>query len=197
MLNIKYTKTNEVVTTKDAAKILNLSVSSIRILANKGIIISWNTPGGHRRYEKNSLLNYKKNLQDKNIINEKICIKIISDENIPITEDLKNLIDVFDIEFWSSLPEAYLSFSSKAPDIIIFNMRIPLKDQIENILALDEYISNMNKKIAAICMGESINLAHNVRQKISGSTKLINEDLTNQWIKSFVLGISSAKFISK
>lgn len=195
----------EVVTTKEAAEILDLSVTSVQRLADKDTFVSWKTSGGHRRYDKNSLLIYKKRLQNSGLDNsikngKKFFIKIISNEYLDINGFLsknKDALCNFDISLWPTLPEAYLSFSEQRPDIIIFSMNIPLRQQIENLLALDEFINSSFKKILAICLTKSRNLEFSVRHDISGSVKIVDGAITDQWLDTFLLGLLASLPISE
>lgn len=190
-------KNNEVVTTKMAADILDLSVSSVQVLADKEMFTSWKTPGGHRRYDKNSLMLYKSKLQNQNIGNQikdgrLICVKIISNETIVFNKILKEINsdeEIFDLSCWSSLSEAYLSFSRTIPDILIIGIKKPLREQIENIIALNDYIINSGKNISTICLSDSKNLEFSVRHSISKSIKIIEGVLTDKWLAIFLLGL--------
>lgn len=195
----------EAITTKTAAQILNLSVSSVQMLANKEMFLSWKTPGGHRRFDKNSILLYKNKLQNQTTEDQikngrLICIKIISNEIINFDNIFKeeNLDEnIFNLSCWSSLSEAYLSFSDKIPDVLIIGIKKPLREQIENITALNDFIANTGKNISTICLSDSKNLEFSVRHSISKSIKIIEGPLTDKWLSTFLLGLMTSIKIEK
>lgn len=193
---------SEVITTRKAAQILNLSVTSVNALADKGNFVFWKTSGGHRRFEKNSLLNYKRKLEqpksdiDKEFPRE-IHIKVISDDSL-ISErfpsDIDSMFDVVSLSFWRSLPEAYLSFSDRMPDVIIFGMLIQLRQQVENILAINDFVEKSGRKITVIVLSDSKNLELGVAHLISKHVKIVESVLSAEWLRTFLLGISTYSY---
>ena len=192
---------HEVITTRKAAQILNLSVTSVQALADKGHFVFWKTSGGHRRYEKNSLLIYKRKMEQPKLGNKieyqrQISIKVISNDRLILEKFSSNRETTFDaisLSFWMSLPEAYLSFSDKMPDVIIFGMNIPLKQQVENILAINDFVENSGRRITVIVLNDSKNLQLSVEHLVSTHVKIVSSILSDEWLKTFLLGISTYK----
>ncbi|MCX7178861.1 MAG: response regulator [Proteobacteria bacterium] len=118
-------------TTRDAAKLLGVSVRTVQQWVDKGDLASWKTTGGHRRVMRNSVLRMVK--EDQRIVAdsiEKASVPVL------IIEDDEALLKLYRMQLsnWSfnvtiyTAPngfEGLVMLGEVAPRLLICDLRLP------------------------------------------------------------------------
>jgi excisionase family DNA binding protein len=191
----------QTVGTAKASEILGMSTSYVKNLVNRQEIQAWITPGGHRRIDLESLRRYQSRLQRpmsaQGVVheNKKPVIKVVS-ENITLSAELKGEFakwdKVYDISFWHSKQEAYLSFSHKLPDILIVQMSMTASQEVSTIVALKDFALQARKPIFVVCMSDWDDLGNKIRENWIPNVKVVPHTLNPEWLNTFLLGVSAA-----
>jgi excisionase family DNA binding protein len=190
----------QTVGTAKASEILGMSTSYVKNLVNRQEIQAWITPGGHRRIDLESLRRYQSRLQrpisaEGGHENKKPVIKVVS-ENITLSAELKGVFakwdKVYDISFWHSKQEAYLSFSHKLPDILILQMSMTASQEVSTIVALKDFALQARKPIFIVCMSDWNDLGNKIRESWIPHVKVVPHTLNPEWLNTFLLGVSAA-----
>lgn len=162
-------KTTDVyVTTRIAAKMLNVSLRTIQLWVESGILGAWKTPGGHRKVSVNSVNTVlkqrevslvKSDIQPAEIGNQE---SQHSDEfSILFVEDDEGLRKLFSYYFtnWKRSVqleiagngfEGLISLGSKVPDVLITDLAMPGINGFDLIRHLVESKQFKNLAIAVI-----------------------------------------------
>ena len=186
------------ISTAKAAKMLGLSTTMLQKLVDQNIFKAWKTPGGHRRIDVKSVLNYQANLKSDPISSTNYIdlpvIKLIFDEDI-LTEELINEVkkwsDHFDISFWNSVPDAFLSFSTRLPDILVIQLTTSVDHQRSMLIALDKFIHANDKSMTVLFSSESLSGIDFAGMKLNSNIKFCKISFTREWLSIFLLGAFS------
>lgn len=189
-------QSEQILSSTQAAGILNMSTSTLKTLADKSIIPSWKTMGGHRRFDLQTVLNIKEEMTAGARANPlssvgKSSVMVVSKLN-PSDPDLKihnDLANFYDISFEESLSEAYMKFYKKIPAIILVELENSIVQQLENMQFLDVLVKNNESNRIVVCLSNSKNLAMGMKSQISGKIKIVNGSLTGHWLTGFLMGI--------
>jgi excisionase family DNA binding protein len=150
------TKDKDYLTTHEAAKLLGISIRTAQIWANKGILRSWQTPGGHKRIVYQDV--------EKLLAERRQVLSIdhpINEINLLVIEDDPVLIQLY--EGWSetcNLPinlftamngfEGLIQSGICKPDVIISDLIMPKMDGFEMLQAMAESKDLQNAKVIVI-----------------------------------------------
>jgi excisionase family DNA binding protein len=183
------------ISTAQAARMLGMSTTMLQRLVDQNVFQAWKTPGGHRRIDLDSVLDYQKRIQKNPLEKEKKSelpiIKVIVDggsDYKKIMNEMKCWVGYFNISFWSSVPEAFLSFSAQLPDVLIVQTSAPLNDQVSNVLALDKFLKNTEKPFSVVYLSENPDLKVAVEKSIHESIQILNSLLSHEWLNVFMSG---------
>ena len=189
------------ISTTKASEILGMSTSYVKNLVNRKEIQAWTTPGGHRRIDLESLRRYQSKLQlpmiADHVVHEKKkpIIKVVS-ENIILSPELKVAFSkwstVYEISFWNSKQEAYLSFSQKLPDILIVKMSMTASQEVSTIIALKNFAQQARKPIFIVCMSDWADLGVKMRDNLITNVKVVSHTLHPEWLNTFMMGVYAA-----
>lgn len=183
------------ISTAKAAKMLGMSTSVLQKMVDEEIFKAWKTPGGHRRIEMESVLNYQESLRIGHTAKDKIkplpIIKIIIDD-----QDLLKIIEKetvawakkFDISFWDSVQYAFLSFSEKMPDVLIVQLSRPLNLQISTIIALDKFLKQSEKVFSVLVLSQYFEFDAEMKMDVGDYIKIHNVSMNSEFLNVFMLG---------
>jgi len=118
-----------VLSSAEAAKVLNVSLRTVQLWVEKGVLAAWKTPGGHRRITLESIqeLQHQQSVQ-AGIINPKLKLLIVEDE-----PQLRKLYRK-NFERWGMPLEIYMAedgyqglimFGETKPDFLITDLMMP------------------------------------------------------------------------
>ena len=183
------------ISTAQAARMLGMSTTMLQRLVDQNVFQAWKTPGGHRRIDLDSVSDYQKRIQKNPAAKEKKSelpiIKVIfdgGDNYEKIINKMKCWVGCFNISFWSSVPEAFLSFSAQLPDVLIVQTSAPLNEQVSNVLALDKFLKNSEKPFSVVYLSENPDLKVAVEKSIHESIQILNSLLNSDWLNVFMSG---------
>ena len=134
----------DIVTTREAAKMLGVSLRTVQLWVESGVLNAWKTPGGHRKVTIASI--------NKIIENRKNSIRTDEDSSAPgkntfsilIVEDdeaLRNLFKIYfsnwklqvNVSFAANGFEGLIDLGKRTPDLLITDLMMPNIDGFELI----------------------------------------------------------------
>lgn len=134
----------DIVTTREAAKMLGVSLRTVQLWVESGVLNAWKTPGGHRKVTIASI--------NKIIENRKNSIRTDEDSSPPgkntfsilIVEDdeaLRNLFKIYfsnwklqvNVSFAANGFEGLIYLGKRTPDLLITDLMMPNIDGFELI----------------------------------------------------------------
>lgn len=144
----------KLVSSSEAAKLLNVSLRTVQLWVEKGVLTAWKTPGGHRRI---SLESVQKMLHEQDVqagfITEKLKVLIVEDD-----AQQRKLYSKFFTKW--SLPvevslvedgfQGLMKVGADKPDLLITDLMMPSMDGIQMINAIRENDENHDLKIIVI-----------------------------------------------
>lgn len=139
-------------TTQGAAKLLGISVRTVQLWLDKGLLEGWKTEGGHRRITRQSVLRALES-QGPGGLDEPPAILVIEDD--PAYRKLYR----YELERWPCPPVVYTArngyeglvmLGESRPDLLICDLRMPGLDGFQIIRALDVMDSVARLSIIAV-----------------------------------------------
>ncbi len=145
----------EFCTTRQAAKMLGLSMGSVQQMVENGVLAAWKTKGGHRRV---SIKSVQEQLQLRNSGQPVEKSSVVARQlNVLIAEDDLMLQKLYKVTFESwKMPisleivgsgfHGLLKIGEKLPDILMLDLKMPGMDGFEMIRTLrtTEALQNMD-----------------------------------------------------
>ena len=128
---------NTICTSKKAAEILKVTARTVQLWAESGILKSWKTPGGHRRYSTADVIALSEQIKNEdNIIQSPRAEKIVK---LLIIEDDLDLLRLYQltIEGWKMPVELELAsdgylglikLGEFKPDLMVLDLNLPHVD---------------------------------------------------------------------
>ncbi len=191
------------ISTAQAARMLGLSTTMLQKLVDQERAKAWKTPGGHRRIDLASLQAYQGRLQVSQPVRTlKPClpvVKIIVDDassSSALMDELKRWSKFFDISFWSSMPEALLSFTNQMPDVLIVQMSAPLPLQLSTVSVLGKFLAQARKPFSVVCLSDNCELSARVPEGSTSAIQILTQPLTPIWLRAFLTGVHAASHAS-
>lgn len=144
-------KQNDYLTTREAAELLGVAVSTVQLWTNNGLLSAWTTGGGHRRITRSSVNEMLSQQQpaygDHEQTGEQEEDK--KQASIVVVEDDDQLLRLYEKQFlnWKINTEVILAKDGYAglvkigqflPDVIITDLMMPNLDGFQMIRALKE-----------------------------------------------------------
>ncbi len=137
-------KPKEFLTTREAAKKLNVAVSTIQLWVNNGLLRAWTTGGGHRRIAYSSvedMLNQQQSVLEKQNSKRQLSIVAVEDDAQLLRLYEKQLLSwnhEANIETAIDGYEGLIKIGRILPDIIITDLMMPNIDGFQMVRALKE-----------------------------------------------------------
>lgn len=143
-------KALDLMTTSDVAKELGVTIRSVQLWVEQGVLEGWKTPGGHRRITRASFnrialghIDDEKALADKS----KLKVVVVEDDQAMLML-YKLTIDSWalpiDVKLISSACEGVVYISKHTPDLLITDLMMPDMDgfsMLKVLRGLDDFAS--------------------------------------------------------
>lgn len=135
-------KEKDYLSTREAAELLNVAVSTIQLWMDNGPLTGWTTAGGHRRIAKNSvenMLNQRHNNSSANINENELSIVVVEDNK---QEQMlyEQQFEIWDMKVNVSISNdgysGLLNIGKLSPVIIITDLMMPDMNGFEMIKAI-------------------------------------------------------------
>jgi excisionase family DNA binding protein len=149
----------DVLTTREAAKLLDVSLRTVQLWVESGVLKAWKTPGGHRKVSKASV----QQVIDKriNALNQRKPRISQNNFSILLVEDDEALQNLFKFYFsnWKFKVnliianngfDGLISIGKDSPDLIVTDLMMPGMDGFEMIRHLKESDDHQNTEIVVI-----------------------------------------------
>lgn len=127
-------KALDLMTTSDVAKELGVTIRSVQLWVEQGVLEGWKTPGGHRRITRASFNRIAiVKAQQKDIIADGSRLRVVVVEDDQAILMLYRLtIDSWqmpiDVTLISSAVEGIVNITQNTPDVLITDLRMPEMD---------------------------------------------------------------------
>lgn len=135
----------DICTSSTAAKLLGVTPRTVQLWADSGIIPSWKTPGGHRRYNRKDIERLAGEIQTEHVVPDKtgaqrpLRVQVIEDE-----QSLQRLYAraisswKLPIELRQSLDgyQGLLELGQFEPDLLVLDLNLPNIDGFDVIKAI-------------------------------------------------------------
>ena len=132
------------ISTREAAKLLNVAVSTIQLWMDDGLLGGWTTVGGHRRIDKNSvedmLIQRQKKISDIHTT-KNVSIVIVEDneqEQILYQQQFKNWNMNVNVNLAKDGYMGLINIGKTSPAIIITDLMMPNMNGFEMIKAIKQ-----------------------------------------------------------
>ncbi len=192
-------KDKTIVSSAEAAKLLNVSLRTVQLWVEKGILAAWKTPGGHRKISLDSV----QQLQRQQVIqpeeNDKSTLKLLIVEDL----DFQRTLYTKYFEMWN-LPleilmaedgyQGLLMIGEQEPDILISDLRMPSMNGAEMIRAILSK-GDLSEERIIVVTSEKIDSASVVElcgDRIVALQKPISFDLLRQLVEEKISMIKNS-----
>ena len=151
-------KNKDYLSTREAAELLGVAVSTVQLWTNDGLLKAWTTAGGHRRISKSSVEDM---LKQKNAVIENKKVNKDRPLSIVIVEDNEQEITLYEQQFarWDMnadvkiFKDGYtglMNIGRSLPDIIISDLMMPDMDGFEMLKAIKKNPELEDCKLIAV-----------------------------------------------
>jgi len=137
-------KQKDYYSTREAAELLGVAVSTVQLWTDSGLLSAWTTGGGHRRIERSSVENMllkKKTVSPKDKNKQTFSIVVVED-NAQQCRLYEKQISAWKLNsslvFAKDGYEGLLKIGQVQPDVIITDLKMPKMDGFEMIKAVKE-----------------------------------------------------------
>lgn len=131
----------QICSTREAAAMLGVSLRTVQLWVESGMLDAWKTVGGHRRIDRRSVERLMQSRQAKSVPAGRRGFRVLVLEDDPALLELYRLA----IEGWTPAPavitaangfEGLIEIGKSVPDLLITDLKMPAMDGFELILHL-------------------------------------------------------------
>lgn len=176
------------VTTTEACKLIGVSKTVIKRLADEGILQIWRTPGGHRRLLRSSVDEYimQNGKERANEDDDRLKILVVDDDKV--SQDLiKSIIQTleFPVKVFTASDgfEGLMQAGRNIPDFIFADLIMPQMDGYSMVHALRNFESTKEATIMIMTGEKSQNIERDKLPKdITVIAKPVQPDILKQFL---------------
>lgn len=143
-------------TSRQAAQRLGVSLRTVQLWAEKGVLRAWKTAGGHRRiveHSVNELLRQQRRAAEGNQYKDKITVVVVEDEAVQLEAyRLKFAEWDLPVELITAKDgyEGLLIIGRNKPDLVIADLSMPGMDGFQMIQAINESPALRHTQVIAV-----------------------------------------------
>jgi len=186
-------------TTHDVAKKLGVTIRSVQLWVEQGLLEGWKTPGGHRRITSESfnrfVLSQEINLEPTEFINTQLRVVAVED-NEAMLKLYNHTIESWQLpiklDCFNNAYEALINITQSIPDALIIDLNMPGMDGFAMLEALEK--SNILNKLAIIVISCLSNEEILSRGGLPARARIYNKDeIPFGEMKEFMRGLLDNK----
>ena len=186
-------------TTHDVAKKLGVTIRSVQLWVEQGLLEGWKTPGGHRRITSESfnrfVLSQEINLEPTEFINTQLRVVAVED-NEAMLKLYNHTIESWQLpiklDCFNNAYEALINITQSIPDALIIDLNMPGMDGFAMLEALEK--SNILNKLAIIVISCLSNEEILSRGGLPARARIYNKDkIRSGEMKEFMRGLLDNK----
>lgn len=149
-------KNKDYLSSREAAELLDVAVSTIQVWTDNGLLKAWTTAGGHRRITKSSVEDMLKQQQasiEQKKGNHPVSIVVVEDneQEIKLYQQQFELRDInADVRIFKDGYTGLMNIGRSPPDIIISDLMMPNMNGFEMLKAIRETPELQQCKLIAV-----------------------------------------------
>ncbi|WP_018953826.1 response regulator [Thioalkalivibrio sulfidiphilus] len=181
-------------TTREAAKVLGVSLTTVQLWVEAGILPAWKTPGGHRRLARDAVDRLQREQQSaKQPALGRLKVLVVEDE--PVQRELYRLQFArwglnLDLRLAENGFDGLIQVGREVPDLVITDLDMPGMDGFQMIRHLFRQVPGIGKVVVVSALSpEEIRARGGVPEQIpvyakpvpfAALRKLIEQELTER-----------------
>jgi len=186
-------------TTYEASRALGVTIRTVQVWVEKGLIRGWKTPGGHRRV---NVAEVEKLVLERR--KKKLSYGGMNDFRVLVIEDEPDVCQLYalmfrswdiplEVQFASDGLQGLIKFGEFKPDFTIVDMNIPLLDGAQIIKSLQSTLSVEASRICVISGMDHdlLNKSGAIPQQVTLLGKPIDFDILRQKIEAVIAEVKS------
>ena len=185
--------TTEFVSTREAARMLGLSLTLVQNMLDREEIQGWRTPGGHRRISVQSLMEYKKKHKVQTPSGGlgfgKPVVMLVS-ESQALQKGWLQSADAsrcgFDLRWLHSLEAALTEVSRLQPHLMLVDLNKPL-DVMESILGMLNAVQRLGRRLPITLVTQAW-----PHTQAKTDIPVVPGPLTVEWLQIFLAGAQAS-----
>ena len=186
-------------TTHDVAKKLGVTIRSVQLWVEQGLLEGWKTPGGHRRITLESfnrfVLSQEINLEPTEFINTQLRVVAVEDNEAMLklyNHTIESRQLPIKLDCFNNAYEALINITQSIPDALIIDLNMPGMDGFAMLEALEK--SNILNKLAIIVISCLSNEEILSRGGLPARARIYNKDeIPFGEMKEFMRGLLDNK----
>lgn len=149
-------KIKDYLSTREAAELLDVAVSTVQLWTNNGLLKAWTTAGGHRRIAKNSVEDMLKQQQasiEQKSSDHPFSIVVVEDneQEIKLYQQQFTLWNLnADVRIFKDGYAGLINIGRTSPNIIISDLMMPNMDGFEMLKAIRENAELQHCKLIVV-----------------------------------------------